>query len=253
MKADTRARLNKINQLFYESVADEFDQTRSYDWKGWSRAVAKMDTDKERIAVLDIGCGNGRFLRFLDQITPFCGKYTGIDNNEFLLKQLKKIITQRFEVKSINHDFVTDGTPSKIKYDAYDLVVSFGFLHHIPGYKNRVEFVKQIYKLLEKKGMLILSFWQYYQDERFENKKVSWEEGLRNLGVEIDQNDIEAGDVLLNWSNDKRLLRYCHMSDDEEVNRIVKQLQFTVVDDFKADGRGNNLNRYIVIQKAPQE
>ena len=50
-------------------------------------------------------------------------------------------------------------------------------------------------------------------------------------------------------------MRYCHEADDEEIDRLVAALghrmpDTLVVDRFKSDGRTDDLNAYIVLQRA---
>src|ERR1700741_2300315 len=62
MDAKTINYLNNINRNFYATVADDFDQTRATAWPGWQRLLPYLSMP---LSVLDVGCGNARFARFL--------------------------------------------------------------------------------------------------------------------------------------------------------------------------------------------
>lgn len=60
-----------LNKKFYQSVAKDFSISRQKDWNGWDRAVQiaknhlKEPLRKKGPKILDLGCGNGRFLKFM--------------------------------------------------------------------------------------------------------------------------------------------------------------------------------------------
>ncbi|MEM7675444.1 MAG: class I SAM-dependent methyltransferase, partial [Myxococcota bacterium] len=78
----TAERLVAINQTFYRRFAAAFDETRTGAWPGWHRL---LQTERPR-RVLDLGCGNGRFARFLSK-RPAADRiaYEGWDDNPDLL------------------------------------------------------------------------------------------------------------------------------------------------------------------------
>ena len=64
MDATTRRLLNELNRRFYRENADAFDVTRRVPWPGWNR-LAEFLPATGPLSTLDLGCGNGRFLRWL--------------------------------------------------------------------------------------------------------------------------------------------------------------------------------------------
>ena len=80
MRAETRERLDGINREFYSAQSAAFDATRDHPWPGWERTLAVAPAWPQDGRVLDLGCGNGRFARFLaaSGVDPF--EYVGLDN-----------------------------------------------------------------------------------------------------------------------------------------------------------------------------
>lgn len=85
----------------YSTHAEEFSKTRQLSWAGWEKTL-DLYKDK-KINVLDLGCGNGRFLKFLLNHNIQIESYTGIDNSEVLLNIFKKeIINAKYKNKCLN-------------------------------------------------------------------------------------------------------------------------------------------------------
>lgn len=143
MKLETAEKLNNINHQFYNIVAKDFDESRNHHWPGWDKINTYIS---EQVVVLDIGCGNGRFGEYVRDCIDH-SDYTGIDSNEFLLKQAKKRLP---EYNFLNID-ITKQDWKGISDDHFDLVGIFGVIHHIPGYKNRINIFNNIRSKLKKR------------------------------------------------------------------------------------------------------
>ncbi len=208
----------KLNRDFYQSVSTEFSKTRQNPWEGWNRAVESslktLKMDKETIKVLDLGCGNGRFYNFIkDKVENI--KYTGVDiNNDFIKESKKKYKDAKFINKDIFENL--DKIDGK-----HNIVCAFGVTHHIPDTPDssfRYNWFTRLANLLDKRGVLILTFWN------FEDK---------------------SGDYFLGWKYRKDIKRYCHQYSDVEIDNIIKnykKINIRLIDRFKAD----NENLYLV-------
>lgn len=229
----TRARLNQINQAFYARVAKEFDVTRGRAWPGWLQALSKIDSPIQ--SVIDIGCGNGRFALFLSerQTTPF--DYTGIDSSRVLLRLAGTRLAEleQARVRLIKQDLVEDELPDM----QAQLVVLFGVLHHVPGFRQRRELLLRCAQSLKPGGHLIFAAWRFYEEERFRARILPWDSDF----------PVEKNDYLLDWRRGERALRYCHYVDDAEHDDLVAATGLSAIADFRADGASGTLNRYTVL------
>lgn len=129
--------------------------------------------------VLDLACGNLRFESFLASSYPQIDwSFFAVDNCEPLVATGQESIAE--EVHFICEDIVSDlieglskaesvnlfesaNTPAST--DAFDLVVSFGFMHHIPSFKLRLQFLFDALSQVKPGGYLVVSFWQFLNDE----------------------------------------------------------------------------------------
>ena len=62
---------------------------------------------------------------------------------------------------------------------------------------------------------------------------------------------LEPGDYLLNWKREGRGLRYCHLVDEAEVERLAAESGLRVRETFRAGGREGNLSLSAVLDSLP--
>ncbi len=255
MQRSTIEKLNQLNQSFYTNVAKEFDQTRQAPWYGWSNLVDLLEEfDRNQpLRVLDVGCGNGRFLDFLVKNLPEQSiAYTGIDLNSELL-HLAKTRTDTFANVTAdwqNYDLVQtwlNNEQQKPPFDQkYDLIVVFGVMHHLPGSQQRLDWLNWFQKHLSENGLLVVADWQFSREsKRFAEKIISPE----NLGISAAE--LEPHDSILDWQQGVVSYRYCHETQAEEQTEQNKALEtqnpmVTLIKEFDADGKSGQLNHYRV-------
>jgi len=180
----------------YDKIAAQFSQTRNYFWP--ELAFVK-NYIKNGDNILDIGCGNGRFLGFLlnknpkvlspssslnqleqfqhlEQLEHF--SYTGIDNSKELVKIAQEIysdtlLDNRCLEPVFNNDcqrtfLVADALNLPFENENFDIVVSFAVLHHIPSQALREKFISEAARVLKKDGycFVYVPFLYYYHAEK---------------------------------------------------------------------------------------
>lgn len=240
MTQKTATKLNSLNRSFYKITADSFDRTRSYYWQGWTQLKEILDNEKFIPSnVVDIGCGNARFLDFLNEVYDKPAKYAGIDFSKDLLDKAKekhKAQNARF----LELDIVTKDISSELSTREFDLTVVFGVMHHIPRQTNRINLAKKLVNITQ--GYLVLTFWQFADKERYSKRFIDWS------NVNLEQSDVEPGDYLLDWQKENLAYRYCHYWSDKEIEQMVKMLDLQVVASYKADSKTNDMNHYLIIK-----
>src|SRR5258708_38031292 len=153
----TIQRLNRINNDFYAATADRFDLLRRGSWPGWMPLLAYLP---EKLRVLDVGCGNGRFGAFLASRREV--SYHGIDNNPRLLERAQTTLTA-IDATLEQRDVVENPPDS----GAYDLVALFGVLHHVPGSQLRLDLMHRLGRLVGPGALLAFACWRLYEFGRF--------------------------------------------------------------------------------------
>lgn len=268
MNDKTVAALNRINRRFYSQYAEVFGATRSHPWPGWDRAVSvqfRQGTPGEErydsLAILDVGCGNGRFAEYLYPRLDGRMHYFGVDESPEMLEQARQrlaaLSTPEYQLNCWN---LVAGTLGETVGDRrFDLVAVFGLLHHIPGFEQRRRLLHDLAGMLEPGGYLLLSFWQFGEQERFRQRFLDWSEHNRNADEIIDLDQLEEDDYLLAWGVNEDLhpegtgepvpRRYCHHATEDEARWLVDDLGLTLHESFRSDGRTSDLNLYYVLEK----
>jgi 2-polyprenyl-3-methyl-5-hydroxy-6-metoxy-1,4-benzoquinol methylase len=240
MSPQSIAKLNAINKTFYQKQADSFDSTRQHPWNGWQQLTPHLE--HKPLAVLDLGCGNGRFEQFLVANNISLSSYTGMDLSAELLQRAASEQRNAVHERSFQQIDFTHAKQWPKPQKQFDLVVMLALLHHIPSRALRKQLIRYAASLLHPTGLLILSLWHYELDPRFVQKKVSWKHV-----PEIQPSELEPGDYLLNWQNDPQKLRYVHIVDQEETHDYIKSSGLRLLHEFRADGASNNLNHYLLL------
>jgi len=239
----TIKKLNKINLDFYNTTAKDFNESRQYFWQGWNSIIKYLD-HFNKLKLLDLGCGNARFFQFLIKNIPNKNiNYVGVDNNNELLGFAQEDFNNRvgeingtFKLQKI--DIVTSLIKKKdfLIEKEFDLIVSFGVFHHIPSYELRLQLLEFMKSKITNEGLIIISLWQFMEFERFKKKIVS-------------DTQQEANDFILDWKKGKEANRYCHFVDEAEQNKLIKKANLKLIESFRADGKGGNVNTYLVLKK----
>jgi tRNA (uracil-5-)-methyltransferase TRM9 len=253
MNAQTVAELNAINRMFYHRQAEAFSSTRRSPWKGWERLLESMThrfPHDEVISVLDVGCGNGRFARYLSEQYLQSFSYVGVDVSSRALDHARRSMPDTVSAEWIQHDIVADPPKTSLPPEArrpFSLVAVFGLLHHVPGSHLRRSLVAECARVLTSQGILALSVWQFGRFDRFKRKIVPWAELEAKTGIKVDRSQLEPGDHILTWGADPPAYRYCHFLDAGETHELVNSLPLQCIDSYDADGETGDLNRYYLL------
>lgn len=277
---------------------------------------SRRSNDSKEFTILDIACGNLRFEAFLEENYPGNNwEFFAIDNCEPLVWSSAAATegdsTAPLSAEKINftcEDIIANMLEDSVPFEPantsdlarnfpFDIVVSFGFMHHIPGYDLRVKFLKHALNYVKPGGYLVVSFWQFLNDETKRSKiERTHTEALEYFSPEVVEENLkrraeslsslndtgrpntpegfptsseslssasrpiitpeslEPGDYFLGWKDLPGQYRYCHHFTDEEIDRLIAEItndftNSTLVDSFTADGKTNNLNRYVVLGK----
>ena len=185
--------LKALNRRFYQRHAAAFSTTRETPWRGWERLLphlAEAVAPSPGSRILDAGCGNGRFLRWLaDQGThPFVG--VAADRSLPLLQAARAAGPQT----AVAMDLASLKGELPLRPGACRAVIAMGVLHHIPAHHLRRKFVREIVELLSDRGVLVLTAWQFADRSRFQARVRPW-----SLAEGVTEAELDPGDHLLQW------------------------------------------------------
>ncbi len=124
---------------------DEVEKFR-YDTQPFMKKIAEFDKFAGK-RVLEIGCGLGTDLL---QFARGGADVTGID----LTPNSIELVQKRFRMESLQVDArVADAENLPFANDSFDLIYSFGVLHHTPNTQKAID---EVYRVLKPGGRIII-------------------------------------------------------------------------------------------------
>jgi tRNA (uracil-5-)-methyltransferase TRM9 len=236
MDLKTCALLADLNRTFYATFAGDFARTRRGWPPGFDLILSYLPPGAN---VLDLGCGNGRFLAFL-AARGWRGSYLGVDNDPQLLNLAHEVAphSPAVEASFLQADLLDPAWPATLAGKRPNRIICLAVLHHIPGRSNRKRFVTGCAALLPPGGLLILSTWQFLSADRLRARILPW------ATIGLSSEDVEPGDYLLAWGQGGMGYRYCASIDQTELCAMAAEAGLTHTKAFYADGKEGNLNLY---------
>ena len=242
-------------QSFYNIEAKKYAETRKKFWheeKAILGAITPLFEQKEKVRILEFGCGSGRFATLLNQ--NFVGKfdYVGIDLSEELLSYASKdnpnLTFFQWDITKLVKNF---------EQESFDLIVWTSSFQHIPTVKERSFLMKNFYRLLDYDWMLLmtnrsLSDWFVKKHWKIvmKSKMLSW----LKLGKWSARNLV----VPRNDGNWKVYERFYHFFSLEELKNLANFSWLTLRVNIFIDGNGNFIDNekfshssFLVASKTP--
>lgn len=198
----------------YDTIAGHFSTTRYDAWPefGSLKTLIKTVRPIRELALLDIGCGNGRLAAAIPIV-----HYTGLD----LSSQLLKIAQERFPHYTFVH-----GSVLQLPFPdhQFDIVACVATLQHIPSAAYRRQAIQEIARVLKPGGTLFMLNWNLTEQPQYQQYLTSSGDGY------------DAGDYLIPWKNDQGKVlaqRYYHgfgiaelteLTEDAELKTLKNEL-----------------------------
>ncbi len=139
--------------MFFDEFSKQYEaQSRNkYLIYRWTADNVVKQVNKPKSVILDLGTGNGEIairaaLKFPDS------RVIGIDVSSGMIKEAEKKVT-KIGLKNVR--FVVSPMEN-LKIERADFVVSHLAFHHV---KNKLSVVTEVYKILPRKGRVIIGDW----------------------------------------------------------------------------------------------
>lgn len=270
-------KLNDLTSDFYAREAASFSATRQAPWHGWERVwklitahdaaqnpfpshAARVPDDDTGdsgapLTILDLGCGNLRFERFLAERTNAPLRVTALDNCPDLaspeIGALSAAIPHSLRSSSAASktkeedasgqganppektivdlraldivESLLDGTfADRLPRNSHDLAVAFGLMHHLPTFALRARVLEGLLGSLRPGGFAVVSFWQFLNDPRLAAKAatVTAEGRAAHCLPTFHENDF-----LLGWQHAEGVYRFCHHTTEDEIDALLAAIR----------------------------
>ena len=237
MRKETAAKIVEINRLFYQNFGTEFSRTRGRIQVGVRKVLDEIGRD---LPLLDVGCGNGEFIRQL-AANGHRAPVLGVD---FSLPLLEDAVRIPKDFPATFHALDITAKEWSVVSEQFSVVTCFATLHHIPSEEMRLQIFRNIYERLAPNGQFIHSNWQFLNSEKLRKRIQAWDV------VGLDPADMDEGDYLLDWRSGGTGYRYAHQYSEAELADFAKKSGFKVIESFYSDGATGNLGLYQVWKKS---
>jgi tRNA (uracil-5-)-methyltransferase TRM9 len=175
-----------------------------------------VDYVREREAVLDVGCGDGRAF---DAFKARGVSYAGVDISDEAVARAKARWAQ--EVAEGRAAFETgDLLDLPVEDGRFDVAVAAGVLHHVPSEAYRRRAVSELARAVRSGGYVLIAVWNLWQP--------------RHWGVLVHQlfgrrNGWDFGDLKVTWKK-PNFPRYYHAFRMKELRRLCEGAGLDVVE-----------------------
>lgn len=248
----------------YDQIAEHFSSTR---YKCWPKVEQFLQSLPSGSLVLDVGCGNGRFMCANPSLI-----FIGTDRSINLLNICHQKSLETFMDNCLQLD-------KTLRCDSFDAIISIAVIHHFANKDRRIQAIKAIMNLLTDNGLALIYVWAFEQKHsgkaskylKLNNNSISTttkyesntiqEQNNVNLQIPIHQNRTEFNekDLLVPWNTkqktDKTYFRYYHLFSEGELEDLIEnacqnenQYQIKIVSSYYDEG-----NWCVLIKKTKQQ
>jgi len=213
---------------FYDAQAEKYAQTRNKHRSDADILLNEIKIHgKKTLNILEFGCGSGRLLAQLTQLKDIKINYTGIDISKNLLNFAKKQIPPTN--KNIKATFLCDDIVHAITtlpQESFDFVIGIASFQHISTVKERFFLIKNIYRILNYEGKLIMTnrSFSLWFIKKFKKEMFS---ALRKYGSSLGKH--EWNNIFIPRKDGKTTSkRFYHIFTLRELKKLITLSGFTL-------------------------
>lgn len=177
----------------YQHIAEEFSDTR---YKVWNPVQLFLNQIQENSYVLEVGCGNGKNLRYLSKVEnkigcDICEKFVEMNKSQGIDCVLANGIKLPFPD---NH---------------FDYTFSVAVIHHLCTEDRRIKAIEEMIRVTKPGGKIFIEVWALDQPE-YKRRKFTEQ------------------DTMVSWKNKQN--RYYHVFKKGELHRLVSMFNVTILE-----------------------
>lgn len=226
----------------YDQIAEEFSSTR---FKKWPKVDAFLKSLEDKSLLLDIGCGNGKYLGNQSTLNIGCDSSLGL---------LQICRSRGFEVVQC------DMTRLPFRENIFDALICIAALHHLVGSERRQKCLEDMTQLMSTaSSRFLVQVWAYEQNFEADNpylkerpertgqtslqKELHIEDAVK-LPIHENRTPFRDQDLLVpfqmknhNHGETVRCLRYYHVFKEKELDLMIESIPgLTILDSYYDKG-----------------
>ncbi|XP_033216720.1 alkylated DNA repair protein alkB homolog 8 isoform X2 [Belonocnema kinseyi] len=227
----------------YEQISDHFDQTRH---KPWPNVKKFLDTIRFGGILLDVGCGNGKYLLGRPEMFKI-----GCDRSSGLVK-----ISRKRGIETLMSDCLS----LPYKDNCFDAAISIAVIHHLSTQERRRRAISEILRILTPGGRCLIYVWAKEQTkdsvESTYLKSNCKTQGIREKGekelfgvtltIHENRTEFTHSDNLVPWKRKGggTFLRFYHVFKNGELEELCSDLPADIEKSYYDQG-----NWCVILQK----
>ena len=156
--------------MSYDNFAHTFSKSRqNHPWPELDFIIEDMKKQWYK-SILDIGCGNGRFLEEAKNCRYILKGYLGLDSSSGMIEEARWLHPDsEFGVC----DMLTLGEYSLIRWTSFDAILFLASFHHLQTRVERTRVLCDMKNLLAPGGRSYMTNWNLREQPRYE-KSHQW-------------------------------------------------------------------------------
>ena len=139
----------------YDKIAGHFSETR---YKAWPLIQEHLEGMEAGSFVLDVGCGNGKYL--------FCVEHLNMIGTDVSGSFMKICAERGGEV------FTADSLKLPVRDNWFDHVISVAVIHHFSTEAMRRRAVQELVRVVKPGGTVLIYVWAFDQEKKFSQPDV---------------------------------------------------------------------------------
>jgi ubiquinone/menaquinone biosynthesis C-methylase UbiE len=215
MKKELTEKILQETESGYDLIADKFSETRNK--KFWSDLEFIRDYAKDGDKILDFGCGNGRLLELFPDKNI---KYFGAD----ISGKLIDIAQRKYYSKDIKFQKISNSGKLEYEDNFFNVAYSIAVFHHLPGKDIREATAKELFRVLQPGGILVITVWNLWQKKYRKSIFQNWMKKITGRS-ELDWNDCY---ISFKDNQGNVFQRYHHAYAKKELRNIFEKVGFKV-------------------------
>lgn len=168
----------KYVKTTYDEIANDFSNTR---YKKWPKVDSFLTNLSKHSLLLDVGCGNGKYLNNSGTLNIGCDISSGL---------LKICKSKNFEV------IHCDMTQLPFRKQSFDALICIAALHHIVSVERRQNCLASMIELLVVGGVMFIQVWAFEQ-KLDETKYLSTNKMSHNEATPQDTMEIKMDESVI--------------------------------------------------------
>lgn len=200
--------------MSYDFFATTFSNSRkNLHWPELEYIIADMKI-QWYASILDIGCGNGRFLEEAQKLDFVPSIYLGTDNSEWMIGEAQKLHREN------TFGVIWMQNITKIQ-EIYDAILFLASYHHLETREERIQVLEDAKKLLHPNGRIYMTNWNLRNQEKYQ-KSHRWN---GEFAIKIGE-----------------FVRYYHGFTLDELDELFKETEYQIIENRVFDGGRNFLS-----------